>query len=106
MSEIAILSSQPADTDLITRLAEERGMRAKATHDPAILKDLLTNRTFDALFVETSWGVSDQQIFGGLLWKKNPNAELVAFDFSGKENPIALRVKLFGAETLVGKKRS
>ena len=74
----------------------------KSSHDSKTLVEWLKLRSFDVMLLHVSTDIPLQQELAGLLWKANPAAMLLLYDFREQGRVNHNEARLFGAEVLRG----
>lgn len=95
----------PADDQALfdlEKIGKEEGFRVKSALDLNKARDWLQLRDFDAMLIDSSCPLAEQQKLAGMLWQKNPLAHFVVYNFDSLPPDQQSEVRLFGADTAFG----
>lgn len=101
MADLLIVSPSLKEQDALTRLAEAKGFRVRATKDPKIAEQWASTRTFDLAFVHSSTPIKAQQRIAEKFWERKLTALFYVFGREEERNDHP-ELRLYGAEIARG----
>lgn len=102
MPELLIFSKNQRDTQVLENLGKHKGFRVKSTFELRVARECLIAEGFDVLFADADLSLPLQEELAGLLWKKNPVAPFIIFEFGSNRKGRSYESRLFGAEVVNG----
>ena len=103
MSELLIVAASPADLAQLEQLAQSRNITFKSALDIDSAIAWLKRRTFSIAFVDSDLAIVNQQKIADGLWKVNPAASYLIYNFHKEPDSKRQELRLFGAEVAMGK---
>lgn len=104
MTEILLLYQDAAGCLAVEERARACGFRIKLTDDLPTAERWLRAQRFDGMCIDARVKIAHQEEFAGLLWKKNPVAPFVVYDFNQQSAAQHTSSRLFGADLAVGRR--
>jgi len=103
VSDILILSSNPAFRTQLEEFVRLHGARPQSASDVTTALEKMGNWTFDALFADISMPLAEQQKVADALWRQRLISNFVLVDLDQNSSGSRIEQRLFGAEIARGK---
>ncbi|MBN8550230.1 MAG: response regulator [Deltaproteobacteria bacterium] len=104
MPDLLLLSLDTKSFFALDALGTAHGFRVKSAANAVAARDWLTMRPFAVVLVDARLDTLSQRELAGQLWKANPQAPVVVFDFGEGSSDAAQEARLLGAEVAFGGK--
>ncbi len=102
MPDLLLLGGDSKSAFEIEELAKRLGFRVKCIFEMPLAIEWIKLKSFDAVCVPSGASIESQQPLADLLWRANPLAPLVVYDFAAGAGVVNRRARLFGADVAAG----
>jgi CheY-like chemotaxis protein len=103
MSELLIVAASPSDLTQLEQLSTSHNITFKSALDVHSALEWLKRRQFSIAFVDSEISINDQQKIADGLWRANPAANYLVYNFHKELDAKKQELRLFGAEVAMGK---
>lgn len=102
MPDALVLATDDRSIFDLQRFFKNLDFRLKFTYNEDLLKEWLETKSFDLLLLPLSASLEAQEKFASALWRSNVQAFLVLYDPTGKDGSNKKKVRLMGANLIIG----